>query len=168
MNLPTLPRLKQTLLTLTQWYGDFQALLVLEQEKIVSSDTQALAGIVHQKEEMALRIQGAEEERLALFAESARILGLPETALKLDRIALMLPAQEAQELLVLRRGLQTAVTQAKALNEVNTQLLKDAVAYVQTAFELVTGKRNVTSGYGRLGKTTSEVRVRRNLVNTTV
>lgn len=149
-------------------YVSFQALLVSEQELIAVSKLDEMGPLVKEKEAMVQRIQAAEELRLAVVLEIAAEAGLNPAGLGMERILELAAPEERTALRQAKIALQSVVARVKALNEINTHLLSDAVAYIHTAFELVTGKRQVDRGYRRSGQAAKAVQVTRNLVNTTV
>jgi flagellar biosynthesis/type III secretory pathway chaperone len=161
-------RLASAMTVLKELYHSFQALLVTEQELIAVSKLDEMGPLVKEKEEMVQRIQAAEERRLAIVREIAAEAGLNPAGLGMERIMELASAEERAALREAKHSLQAMVARVKALNEINTRLLSDAVAYIHTAFELVTGKRQVDRGYQRSGQAAKSVQVARNLVNTTV
>jgi len=152
--------------SMTELYGEFLALLTVEQEQISRNQTEALRNTVIQKEELTEKIQMAEDKRLTLSAEVFQEAQLPAKGARIADLVARVSASEGRLLIEARDGLTTVVSRVKVLNEINHQLLQDSMDYVRHAVELVAGRQESRNGYGAKGAVSKSVNVQRNFVNT--
>ena len=159
-------QIKLQLILLTVKYKEYQIILSDEQELLVNSKSEELKVLVEKKSELAIALQKIEEKRVMFTVELSEKMGSKNSKLTIDDISKLLDKNEAEILIKTKQNLQEVLGRVKALNDINNELLKDSVSYVNRAFDVVMGKKKIENGYGNTGSIKTSVSVSRNFINT--
>ncbi len=146
-------------------YEAFKSILVEEQELISAERMVDLKDCVLRKEAAAGTIASMEEKRLDAVAKASVLMGKKDCIVKIDEIVAVVEVETGGALKKAKDELIEVLAKVRALNSINEQLLKDAVKYVKTAFDIFAGKENRMTGYAVNGMVKRQVAVKRNIVN---
>lgn len=117
-----------------------------KQEVLVKGGTAQFEAIVESEQALLWQAGRLEERRLGLQAQIAIDMGLVTEDVTVTRIAPYVPQPERDQLRTLQADILKVLAELGEVNEVNTRLIKQSLAYINAALHLITsaGQRPVT------------------------
>lgn len=117
-----------------------------KQEVLVKGGTAQFEAIVESEQALLWQAGRLEERRLGLQAQMAAEMGLVAEDVTVSRIAPYVPQPERDQLRTLQADILKVLAELGQVNEVNTRLIKQSLAYINAALQLITsaGQRPVT------------------------
>jgi hypothetical protein len=142
---------------------EYQRLVDLQQEAqrlLVAQALQPFLANLQAKEHLARTIARLEKQRLAVSAALAPLLSLPATEVTLQTLSAQVDEPYASRFRHYRAQLQQLVTDLQRLNGEHAQLLRDSLAFVQTALTFFERLMPAQPTYLQSGKFASQKRGR--------
>ena len=149
----TVPEIKQLNENLQQQAALYQELKQYAQKKqqaLLRNDLQEIEATTIREEQLLLEATRLEKERLLWTERAARYLGKEPETITLKELAERFP-----ELTDVRAELENVVMNLKEVNELNNQLLKQAMKVTNLTVSIMTAQPN-GSTYNRPGEKESE------------
>ena len=149
----TVPEIKQLNENLQQQAALYQELKQYAQKKqqaLLRNDLQEIEATTIREEQLLLEATRLEKERLLWTERAARYLGKAPETMTLKELAERFP-----ELTDVRAELENVVMNLKEVNELNNQLLKQAMKVTNLTVSIMTAQPN-GSTYNRPGEKESE------------
>ena len=149
----TVPEIKQLNENLQQQAALYQELKQYAQKKqqaLLRNDLQEIEATTIREEQLLLEATRLEKERLLWTERAARYLGKAPETITLKELAERFP-----ELTDVRAELENVVMNLKEVNELNNQLLKQAMKVTNLTVSIMTAQPN-GSTYNRPGEKESE------------
>lgn len=127
----------------------YKQLVDLAKEKkdvLLNRDIERLLAIISSEESIVKEIQAAENIRLGIIENLAELWKIPKNDLNFKKIILLSPL----DLSSLYSEFLSTLQELKDLNEVNNQLIRDSLSFINYILNVITGENDFT--YGRVRK----------------
>lgn len=131
--MPVIKPLKDNLEKQVQIYCELKNLADIKQKALVANNLQELEAVTVREEQLLLEAAHVEKERLLWIDQMTQKEGKPADELTLSELADRYP--EFQDV---KRDLETVVTDLQGVNNLNTQLLKQAMNVVNFTVGMLT------------------------------
>lgn len=135
---------------------EYEGLLDLSQKKtpiIVSGNLEQLQKITDDEQEVVIRLNHLEKDRMEVTADIANVLNRDVNSLRLANLIEMLAARpaEQQKLAMAHDKLQSLANELKRVNEQNKELLANALEMVEFEMNLLQASKRApaTANYSR-------------------
>ena len=147
---------KDILQILQEEKAAYTRLVAFSQEKrkaIVANDADALDKVVQGEKAVLGEIEEAEQKRLKNTASWAAKLTLPPHEVTVSLIAAHIDGGEGELLLSLQEEFLEILTEQMKQNEINRELLKSKLEYLNSMIKTLTQEVQLTNTYGKDGGT---------------
>ncbi len=132
-------------------YEDLLGLARRKQEVLVEGRLSELEGLIEREKEALGGVAAVEEERFALQCRLAGALGLEPAELTVGRLAEVAGQPFGARLIQVQQALVTLIDDLSTLNQCNTEMIQQSLAYVDFVMGLLAGGRSAET-YGRKGE----------------
>lgn len=132
-------------------YEDLSGLARRKQEVLVEGRLSELEGLIEREKETLRGVAAVEEERFALQCRLAGALGLEPAELTVTRLAESAGPPFGARLTQAQQALVGLIDELSTLNQCNTEMIQQSLAYVDFVMGLLAGGRSAET-YGRRGE----------------
>lgn len=143
----------QLLATLTELAQTQQELLqcsLRKRDALVNRNIDELAKIIKEEATTVRKMGKLEEERHHQVEDYLKRLGVTADEITLQQLIQILPNQETKAKLQKQADeLITTTNELKKLNELNTKLIEDSLAFVEQSIDLITNTEDQQITYGK-------------------
>lgn len=148
--MPEIKQLNENLQQQAALYQELKQYAQKKQQALLRNDLQEIEATTIREEQLLLEATRLEKERLLWTERAARYLGKEPETITLKELAERFP-----ELTDVRAELENVVMNLKEVNELNNQLLKQAMKVTNLTVSIMTAQPN-GSTYNRPGEKESE------------
>lgn len=148
--MPEIKQLNENLQQQAALYQEIKDYAQKKQQALLRNDLQEIEATTIREEQLLLEASRLEKERLLWTERAARHLGKAPESITLKELAERFP-----ELTDVRAELENVVMSLKEVNELNNQLLKQAMKVTNLTVSIMTAQPN-GSTYNRPGEKESE------------
>lgn len=143
--MPEIKQLNENLKRQATLYSELRKFAEHKQQALVKNDLHEIEAITVREEQLLLEASRLEKERLLWAEQISLLLGKAPENITLSELAERFP-----ELLEVRIELENVLKNLKEVNELNTQLLKQAIKIVDLTLGMIAAQPQGTV-YGRPG-----------------
>ncbi|SDF79530.1 flagellar protein FlgN [Sporolituus thermophilus] len=132
---------EQLIAVLSEMVALYQALVRLAEEKravLVAGNAPALEAITRQEELLIIQAGKLESLRASLIGRIAAAHGLSPEDLTLAKVGELADGQASERIVALGGELRAALERLAPLNQLNTQLIEQALKYIQYNINVLT------------------------------
>ncbi|HAV43628.1 TPA: hypothetical protein DCX15_06415 [bacterium] len=123
-----------------------------KREALLSNDIEGLVSITTGEEKLIQEVQQAERERLELLNRLAVEFNIPASELNLKRLAELVTSDLSEQLVSIGDDLKTTIRELSFLNQVNSRLIGDTLAFTTHILEVITQEKREKSTYKERGQ----------------
>ncbi len=121
---------------------------------IVKGEVESLQTLVGKEQKLVGELNKLQDVREQILGQVAKTIGRNPQELTLSQLAEQLPVEQAEKLIPIRDKLKEVVGKLAAKNDLNQQLIQNALEYVDFSLNLLTQPAPQTPQYGRKGNET--------------
>lgn len=136
-------------------YGQLLSMAESKTGVVVKGDTEQLQALVAKEQKFISELGKLKDVREQIIGQISKTTGLHPDDLTLSKLADMLPQDQCQRLNQVRETLQETIGKLSTKNDLNQQLIQNALDYVDFSLNLLTQPEPQTPQYGRKGNETS-------------
>ncbi len=135
-------------------YGQLYSIAESKTGFVVKGEVENLQTLVGKEQKLVSELNKLQDVREQILGQVAKTIGKNPQDLTLSELAAQLPAEQAQQLNQSRDRLKETVGKLTSKNDLNQQLIKNALEYVDFSLNLLTQPVPQTPQYGRKGNET--------------
>lgn len=143
--MPEIKQLNENLKRQATLYSELKIYAEQKQQALIKNDLHTIEVLTVREEQLILEASRLEKERLQWAEQIAERLGKTPENITLSELAERFP-----ELTEVKKDMESVLTKLKEVNELNTQLLKQAIKVVDLTLGLITAQPQ-GAVYGRPG-----------------
>lgn len=136
-------------------YGQLISIAESKTGVIVKGDTEQLQVLVGKEQKLIGELGKLKDVREQIIGQISKSIGIQSEEMTLTKLADMLPQDQSQRLIQIRDRLQETIGQLTAKNDLNQQLIQNALDYVDFSLNLLTQPAPQAPQYGRKGTETN-------------
>lgn len=135
-------------------YGQLLSMAESKTDVVVKGDIAKLQELVGKEQKFIGELGKLKDVREQILDQISRTTGVKSEDLTLSKLAELLPKEQSERLIRIRDNLQETIDKLKAKNDLNQQLIRNALEYVDFSLNLLTQPAPQTPQYGRKGTET--------------
>lgn len=132
-------------------YGQLYSIAENKTGFVVKGEVENLQALVGKEQKLAGELNKLQDVREQILEQIGKAIGKNPQQLTLSEIAAQLAGEQAERLAGIRVRLKETIDKLTAKNNLNQQLLKNALEYVDFSLNLLTQPAPQTNQYGRKG-----------------
>lgn len=135
-------------------YGQLYSIAENKTGHVVKGEIENLQTLVGKEQKLIGELNKLQDVREQILGQVAKTIGSNPQELTLSDLAAQLPAEQAEQLVQSRNKLKEIIGKLTAKNDLNQQLIRNALEYVDFSLNLLTQPAPQTPQYGRKGNET--------------
>jgi flagellar biosynthesis/type III secretory pathway chaperone len=135
-------------------YGQLYSIAENKTGVVVKGEVENLQALVGKEQKLAAELNKLQDVREQILEQVAKAIGRDPRQLTLSELAAQLPGEQAERLGKTRDKLRETIGKLTAKNDLNQQLIQNALEYVDFSLNLLTQPAPQIPQYGRKGNET--------------
>ncbi|NLO38644.1 MAG: flagellar protein FlgN [Ruminiclostridium sp.] len=135
-------------------YGQLYSIAENKTGLVVKSEVDSLQELVGKEQKLISELNKLQDVREQIIGQVAQTIGKDPREVTISQLAAYLPQDQAKKLTCSRVKLKETVRKLTDKNDLNQQLIKNALEYVDFSLNLLTQPAPQTPQYGRKGNET--------------